>query len=73
MDASRPGGWRCKRPASSTRNQAVAYDAQTLAAIHEELASLARTRPGTRVIFTDTGRVEAAYEALCALVGGPVG
>ena len=49
--------------------RALVHDAQTLAAIREELESVARARPWTRVVHTETGQVDAAYRALCRVIG----
>ena len=48
---------------------AVAHDSQSIAAIEEELQSVARGRPRTQFIHTGTGQEDAAYARLCALLG----
>lgn len=50
----------------------AAHDSQSLAAIQVELQRVARERPRTRVIHTETGREDAAYAQLCTLIGATV-
>lgn len=45
----------------------VDHDAQSIAATYERLEWVASTRVRTRVIHTETGDVDEAYRALCAL------